>query len=79
MIKELMKRNMVDKITADLNKGSLDALKKVVALSKRNTAEAGLFRFIARELKFEFLHDAKIKPSIEKEFYQLLDEMIASS
>jgi cytidylate kinase len=78
MITELMKRNMVDKVIDDINNGSLEALKKLVAFSQRNVSEASLFRFIARELKYAFIHEHKLDPSIESDFYKLVDALIAA-
>lgn len=75
MIGELMNRNMVDKIVDDVKGGNLEALKKVVAFAKRNPDEKGLFRYVARELKFEFLQETKVAADIEDEFLKLLDEL----
>jgi hypothetical protein len=75
MLAELMNRNMADKVVDDVKAGSLEALKKIVAFAERNQQEKGLFRFIARELKFEFTQESKVPAEIESEFLTLLDRL----
>ncbi|MGM0601305.1 MAG: clostripain-related cysteine peptidase [Candidatus Rifleibacteriota bacterium] len=75
MILELRNRNMVNKIVDNVKEGKLDSLKKMIAFAKRNSAEKSLYRYMVRELKYEFLQENKVKPSIENEFNKLLEEL----
>jgi hypothetical protein len=75
MILELRNRNMVNKVVDNVKAGKLDSLKKMVAFAKRNSAEKSIYRYMVRELKYEFLQENKVKPSIEKEFNRLLAEL----
>lgn len=79
MIGVLMNNHMADKIIEDVKAGSLEALKKMVAFAQSNPTEKGLYRSIARDLKYEFLQESKVAPEMEAEFIKLLDELTAAS
>ena len=75
MLAELMNRNMADKVVDDVKSGNLEALKKIIAFAESNKEEKGLFRFVARELKFEFTQETRVPSNIEAEFQTLLDRL----
>lgn len=79
MINVLRNHNMANKIIDDVKAGKLDSLKKIIVLAERNPENKGFFRFIAREVKFEFLQESKVAPEIEAEFLKLIDELTAIS
>ena len=75
MILELRNRNMVNKVVDNVKEGKLDSLKTMVKFAKQNSDEKSLYRYMIRELKYEFLQENKVKPSIEKEFNRLVEEL----
>ncbi len=79
MMGVLLNRDMTDKIVDEVKEGKLDALKKIVAFAERNPGEQGLYRYIARELKFEFLQESKVAAEIEVEFNQLVEKLTLAS
>ncbi|MEW6708524.1 MAG: clostripain-related cysteine peptidase [Candidatus Riflebacteria bacterium] len=75
MLDTLLHRDVTDKIIDDVKAGSLEALKKIVTFAERNPDEKGMYRFIIRELKFEFLQETKVASNLEVEFNELVDRL----